>query len=41
MANPISWLNINFSGYLGPQVRNVYFDPLSGAPGGVGGAGTS
>ena len=28
VANPISWLNINFSGYLGPQVRNVYFDPI-------------
>ena len=28
VANPVSWLNINFSGYLGPQVRNVYFDPL-------------
>ncbi len=28
VANPISWLNINFSGYLGPQVRNMYFDPL-------------
>ena len=36
VANPVSWLNINFSGYLGPQVRNVYFDPLSGAPGGIG-----
>jgi hypothetical protein len=34
VANPISWLNINFSGYLGPQVRNVYFDPL-GLAGGV------
>ncbi len=29
VANPISWLNINFSGYLGPQVRNSYFDALS------------
>ena len=28
VANPVSWLNINFSGYLGPQVRNMYFDPL-------------
>ncbi len=28
VANPISWLNINFSGYLGPQVRNMYFDPI-------------
>jgi hypothetical protein len=36
VANPISWLNINFSGYLGPQVRNVYFDGLAAAPGGVG-----
>ena len=36
VANPVSWLNINFSGYLGPQVRNVYFDPLAGATGGVG-----
>ena len=41
VANPVSWLNINFSGYLGPQVRNVYFDPLSGADGGIGGAGSS
>ena len=29
VANPISWLNINFSGYFGPQVRNSYFDALS------------
>ena len=28
VANPVSWLNINFSGYLGPQVRNTYFDPI-------------
>ena len=35
VANPISWLNINFSGYLGPQVRNIYFDPLTYAPGGA------
>ena len=28
VANPVSWLNINFSGYLGPQVRNMYFDPI-------------
>jgi hypothetical protein len=28
VANPVSWLNINFDGYFGPQVRNTYFDPL-------------
>ena len=36
VANPISWLNINFSGYFGPQVRNSYFDALGVLPGGVG-----
>ena len=34
VANPVSWLNINFSGYLGPQVRNIYFDALSYSPSG-------
>ncbi len=28
VANPLSWLNLNFSGYFGPQVRNIYFDPI-------------
>ncbi len=35
VANPLSWLNINFSGYFGPQVRSVYFDPLTYGPGGA------
>jgi len=35
VANPFSWLNINFSGYFGPQVRNSYFDALGPCPGGI------